>query len=48
MKNDGSIIIYQPDDSVTKIETGLEDETVQLTQAQLCHLFQKSKTTFGI
>ena len=40
-----SILIYQSDDGVTKIETRLEDETVWLTQAQLAELFQKSRVT---
>lgn len=40
-----SILIYQTDDGVTKIETRLEAETVWLTQAQLAELFQKSRVT---
>ncbi len=42
---DSQIIIYQTEDGNTRIETRLEDETVWLTQAQLCDLFQKSKAT---
>jgi hypothetical protein len=42
-----NIIIYQTDDGNTKIETRLADETVWLTQAQLCELFQKSKATIS-
>ena len=42
-----SILIYQTEDGQTKIETRLEDETVWLTQAQLCELFQKSKATIS-
>jgi hypothetical protein len=42
-----SIIIYQTEDGSTKIETRLENETVWLTQAQLCELFQKSKATIS-
>ncbi len=45
--NESSIIIYQTEDGRTKIETRLEDETVWLTQAQLCDLFQKSKATIS-
>ncbi len=41
------IIIYQTEDGNTKIETRLENETVWLTQAQLCELFQKSKATIS-
>ena len=42
-----SILIYQTEDGKTKIETRLENETVWLTQAQLCDLFQKSKSTIS-
>jgi len=42
-----NILIYQTEDGQTKIETRLEDETVWLTQAQLCELFQKSKSTIS-
>jgi hypothetical protein len=41
------ILIYQTENGLTKIETRLEDETVWLTQAQLCELFQKSKSTIS-
>jgi hypothetical protein len=44
---ESNIIIYQSEDGHTKIETRLEDETVWLTQAQLCELFQKSKSTIS-
>ncbi len=44
---ENQIIIYQTEDGRTKIETRLEDETVWLTQAQLCELFQKSKATIS-
>jgi hypothetical protein len=42
-----SLILYQTEDGITKIETLLENETVWLTQAQLCDLFQKSKSTIS-
>ena len=42
-----NIIIYQTEDGFTKIETRLENETVWLTQAQICELFQKSKSTIS-
>ncbi|MDQ1338944.1 MAG: hypothetical protein QG567_93 [Campylobacterota bacterium] len=42
-----NILIYQTEDGQTKIQTRLEDETVWLTQAQLCELFQKSKPTIS-
>jgi hypothetical protein len=44
---DSQILIYQTEDGNIKIETHLEDETVWLTQAQLCELFQKSKATIS-
>lgn len=39
------IIIYQNPDGNIKIDVRLEAETVWLTQAQICELFQKSKAT---
>jgi len=42
-----NILTYQSEDGQTKIQTRLEDETVWLTQAQLCELFQKSKSTIS-
>ena len=44
---ESKIIIYQTEEGNTKIETRLENETVWLTQAQLCELFQKSKATIS-
>jgi hypothetical protein len=41
---ESSIIIYQTEDGVTKIETRLEHETVWLTQAQMAELFSKDRT----
>jgi hypothetical protein len=46
MKNE--IIIYQNQDSSTKIEVRLEDETVWLTQAQMVELFQSSKQNVSL
>jgi hypothetical protein len=45
--NNGEIIIYQNADGNIKIDVRLEEETVWLTQAQLCELFQKSKATIS-
>jgi hypothetical protein len=45
--NTGEILIYQNQDGNIKIDVRLEDETVWLTQAQLCDLFQKSKATIS-
>lgn len=47
MTPQSNILIYQTEDGQTKIQTRLEDETVWLTQAQLCELFQKSKPTIS-
>lgn len=46
-ENRSNILIYQTTDGVTKIETRLLDDTVWLTQAQICELFQKSKSTIS-
>jgi hypothetical protein len=45
MENKGEIIIYESSNGSAKVEVRLEDETVWLTQAQLCELFHKSKAT---
>ena len=52
MENDkkevqSEIIIYQTEDGNTKIDVKLEDETVWLTQAQLCELYQTSKSNIS-
>ncbi len=39
-----SIIIYQTEDGLTKIETHFENETVWLTQSQISELFQKERS----
>lgn len=41
------IIIYQNQEGNIKIDVRLEVESVWLTQAQLCELFQKSKSTIS-
>lgn len=43
----GEILIYQTDDGHTKIDVKFEDETVWLTQAQLCELYQTSKSNIS-
>ena len=43
--HNSDIIIYQNEEGNIKIDVRLEEETVWLTQAQLCELFQKSKAT---
>ena len=42
-ENLGDIVIYQTADGETQIDVKFEDETVWLTQAQLCELYQTSK-----
>lgn len=44
-RNTGEILIYQNTEGNIKVDVRLEEETVWLTQAQLCELFQKSKAT---
>jgi hypothetical protein len=41
------IIIYQNQEGNIKVDVRLEEETVWLTQTQLCELFQKSKATIS-
>jgi len=41
--NKGDIVIYQSENGDTKIDVHFRDETVWLTQAQLCELYQSSK-----
>ncbi len=45
--NPGEILLYQNPDGNIKLDVRLEEETVWLTQAQLCELFQKSKATIS-
>lgn len=44
---DSEILIYQNTEGNIKVDVRLEQETVWLTQAQLCELFQKSKATIS-
>ena len=41
------MLLYQDRDGVIKVDVRLEDETVWLSQAQICELFQKSKATIS-
>ncbi len=41
------ILLYQDRDGAIRVDVRLEDETVWLTQAQMCELFQKSKSTIS-
>ena len=44
MINQGDIVIYQAENGTTKIDVRFVDDTVWLTQAQLCELYQTSKS----
>ena len=46
-ENKSDILLYQAEDGSTKIQVRLQEDTVWLTQAQLCELFQKSKATIS-
>jgi len=46
-KNNSQIIIYQTESGEPKLEVTFNDETVWLTQMQLCELFNKSKATIS-
>ncbi|MGN1086458.1 MAG: virulence RhuM family protein [Porcipelethomonas sp.] len=43
----GEIVIYQTDEGNTKIDVKIQDETIWLTQAQLCELYQTSKSNIS-
>jgi len=45
--NQGEIVIYQSQNGDTKIDVRFVDETVWLTQAQLCDLYQTSKSNIS-
>lgn len=47
MDEQNNIIIYTGYDGVTKIDVKLEDETLWLTQAQMCELYQTSKSNIS-
>ena len=44
MDEQNKVIIYTASDGQTKIDVKLEDETLWLTQAQMCELYQTSRT----
>ncbi len=44
-ENKTSLLIYQTEDGITKIETRLDEETVWPSQAQMAELFQKNRVT---
>ena len=39
------ILIYTGQDGLTKIDVELEEDTLWLTQAQMCELYQTSKSS---
>ncbi len=41
------IVMYQTEDGQTKIEVTMDEDTVWLSQAQMCELFQKGKSTIS-
>jgi len=45
--NRSELLIYQTEDGKTHIEVCLENETVWLSQSQLCELFDKNKRTIS-
>lgn len=45
--NENKVIIYTASDGQTKIDVMLEDETLWLTQAQMCELYQTSKSNIS-
>ncbi len=47
MDRQGEILIYQSQDGTVKVDVHLEDETVWLSQSQICVLFAKSKATIS-
>ena len=46
-ENNSQIIIYQTESGETKLDVRFQEETVWLTQMQLCELFNKSKATIS-
>lgn len=46
-KSKGEILIYKTDDGNTKIDVIMVDGTVWLSQAQLCELYQSSKSNIS-
>jgi len=46
-ENSSQIVIYQTESGETKLDVRFQDETVWLTQMQLCELFNKSKATIS-
>jgi hypothetical protein len=47
MKNDSNILIYQNENGNIKVDVRFEDESLWLSQAQICDLFGKAKSTIS-
>ncbi len=47
MRESSNIIIYSSEDGSTKLDVKLQNETLWLSQKQLCELFGKSKSTIS-
>ncbi len=45
MKNNSNILIYQNDNGNIKVDVKFENETLWLSQAQICEVFGKAKST---
>lgn len=46
-ENKGEVLIYKSEDGLTHIDVKMENETVWLTQLQLCDLYQTSKSNIS-
>ena len=44
---ENKVIIYTANDGKTRIDVKLEEETLWLTQAQMCELYQTSKSNLS-
>jgi hypothetical protein len=47
MKTNSNILIYQNDNGNIKVDVKFEDETLWLSQAQICEVFDKAKSTIS-
>ena len=47
MKTNPNILIYQNDNGNIKVDVKFEDETLWLSQAQICEVFGKAKSTIS-
>ena len=45
MTNNPNILIYQNENGNIKVDVRFEDETLWLSQAQICEVFGKAKST---